>query len=403
MGMDSLYNFSPTLWLLLFAALLAAVPLLWLWRSYRHGAGLQRYRALAVLLVFITFDLVVFGAFTRLTDSGLGCPDWPGCYDSFSPVHAMEHIEAAEAADPDGPVTVSKAWIEMIHRYIASLVGALTLVLAVWGWRRRAQLPYGMWLPVLTFVWVCLQGAFGAWTVTLKLMPLIVTLHLLGGMILLVLLQMQSTALRLQEGILSAHKLLPHWRWVLGAGLLLLFVQMALGAWVSTNYAVLACTSFPACLPAETGTPWWPNMDWGEGFALLRELGKNSSGGGISHGALIAIHMAHRLMAIVVFVFWGVVAFKLRRVYRKSALFIALLLLAQLLSGATNVILGWPLWAALGHTAGAAALVVVTVGLFVRSRAIVGAGMPNDGDNNVLEKTMHTQDIPQSNTSRRAA
>lgn len=366
--MESLYNYSPTAWLLLFAALLALLPLAWVWRSYRHGTPQQRYRALVVLLVFITFDLVVFGAFTRLTDSGLGCPDWPGCYDSFSPIHAMDEIKAEEAVNPDGPVTVSKAWIEMIHRYIASLVGALTLVAAVWGFKRRKDLPYSLALPILTFIWVCIQGAFGAWTVTLKLMPLVVTLHLLGGMVLLALLQMQGMALRLQEGMVPSVGVASHWKWVLGVGLLILFVQLALGAWVSTNYAVLACTTFPQCLPSETGAVWWPAMNWAEGFSLMRELGKNAHGGGISHPALIAIHMAHRVMAIVVFVYWGVVAWSLRRRFRTSAVYVALLLLAQLLSGMGNVVLGWPLWSALAHTAGAAALVVVTVGMWVRSR-----------------------------------
>ena len=195
---------------------------------------------------FLTFDLVLFGAFTRLTDSGLGCPDWPGCYGSASPLGAKESIATAQAAMPTGPVTHGKAWVEMVHRYLATGVGGLILVLAlvaIFG-RKRFLQSSGLspWLPALTLVWVCAQGAFGALTVTMKLFPAIVSLHLLGAYLLLALLTVQVVRLGMQvSGI-------PGWikPWT-AAALLMLVVQAASGAWVSTNYAVLACSEFPTC------------------------------------------------------------------------------------------------------------------------------------------------------------
>ena len=147
--------------------------------------------------MFFTFDLIMFGAFTRLTDSGLGCPDWPGCYGQANPLQAHADISAAEAAMPTGPVTVMKAWIEMIHRYLAIAIGVLILTLAVGTWvlRRRGS-AVSPWWPTATLAWVCLQGAFGAWTVTMKLFPAMVTLHLLAGLVLLALLCRQARSRR---------------------------------------------------------------------------------------------------------------------------------------------------------------------------------------------------------------
>jgi heme a synthase len=193
----ALYDLSPALSLMLLGAVIALAPLTWVWLRNRQASLPQRLRALTLLTLFLTFDLVLFGAFTRLTDSGLGCPDWPGCYASASPLGASTQISAEQAAMPHGPVTQKKAWIEMLHRYGASAVGVLILVLAVSSWLHRQQLRRRLsispWWPTLTLLWVCLQGAFGALTVTMKLFPAIVTLHLLGGMVLLALLQVQAT------------------------------------------------------------------------------------------------------------------------------------------------------------------------------------------------------------------
>ena len=191
MQAQSLVDFAPTLRLALLALVIALLPLSWVWLRQRGGNANRRLAALTTLTLFLTFDLIVFGSFTRLSDSGLGCPDWPGCYGEASPLGAKADIHAAQAALPTGPVTLAKAWIEMLHRYLAMTVGALILVSAALSWRARAQLPHSPWWATATLVWVIVQGLFGKYTVTLKLYPAVVTLHLLGAMVLLALLVLQ--------------------------------------------------------------------------------------------------------------------------------------------------------------------------------------------------------------------
>jgi cytochrome c oxidase assembly protein subunit 15 len=254
----------------------------------------------------------------------------------------------------------------MIHRYLAMSVGVLILVMAVTSWLGRrdgSRLPHSPWWPTVTLVWVVIQGLFGKYTVTLKLYPAVVTVHLLGGMLLLALLTVQHETwrgrlLRLDRPVL--------WGAVIVTALL--WVQIALGGWVSTNYAVLACGGFPQC-----NGQWWPSMDFSEGFTLLRELGRSVGGGFLSMEALLAIHMAHRLMALVLFVAMGVLAWALWRSSDTALRRVAQVLIAlaawQFFSGLSNVVLGWPLAAALAHSAGAAAMVWVTTSLLARARA----------------------------------
>jgi cytochrome c oxidase assembly protein subunit 15 len=363
--MDSsvaLVDLSPALRLLLGAAAAAAALLGWLaWRQRRSDAR-ARLAALTALALFLTFDLIVFGSFTRLTDSGLGCPDWPGCYGAASPVGAKQEIAAAEAAMPTGPVTVSKAWIEMIHRYLAMTVGALILVLAVASWILRRQLPHSAWWPSLTLIWVIVQGLFGKYTVTLKLYPAIVSLHLLGGMLLLALLVLQFERWRARPLTLD-----PAIRRVAVLATAALWLQIALGGWVSTNYAVLACRGFPDC-----NGQWWPSMELAQGFALLRPLGATADGGLLSFEALVGIHFVHRLWALAAMGLLLLLGWRLWRAaeptLRRTGLFVGALALAQLFSGLSNVVLDWPLAAALAHSAGAAALVGVTTSLLARAR-----------------------------------
>ncbi len=370
METQALVDFAPTLRLALLALVIALLPLSWVWLRQRGGRPTQRLAALTALTLFLTFDLVVFGSFTRLSDSGLGCPDWPGCYGEASPLGAREEIHAAQTAMPSGPVTWGKAWIEMIHRYLAMTVGVLILVMAAAAWRDRQRLPFSPWWPTLTLVWVIVQGLFGKYTVTLKLYPAIVTLHLLGGLTLLALLAAQHEAFRQRPLALPTAL-----RRGVGVGLAVLAVQIALGGWVSTNYAVLACTGFPQC-----NGQWWPAMDVGHGFTLLRELGMAGHGGLLPFEALVAIHMAHRLFALVATVVLGVLAWRLWRagepVARRFGGALAALLLAQLASGLSNVVLGWPLAAAIGHAAGAAALVLTLVLLLARSASRRSAAEP---------------------------
>ena len=384
-AVQPLYDLGPLLQLLLLGAAMALLPLAWVWRRNRGAGGHRRWQALTVLTLFLTFDLVLFGAFTRLTDSGLGCPDWPGCYGSASPVGARTHIAAAQEALPGGPVTHGKAWVEMVHRYLATGVGFLITVLAVVAWRARwraqrrpgaaapggsvpssAAPALGVGWPTFTLLWVCLQGAFGALTVTMKLFPAIVTLHLMGGIVLLVLLCVQ--AVRQSQ---AAQGQLPvplgqGLRALLAGTAALLALQVALGGWVSTNYAVLACTTFPQCQGS-----WWPVMDFAQGFELWRALGLQGDGQLLQFSALTAIHYTHRLFAYGVLAAMAVLAWQLGRAARQQrgaaqqrllqsqARWLGALALLQFLTGLSNVVLGWPLLAAVLHTGGAAALSVV--------------------------------------------
>ncbi|QPF72673.1 heme A synthase [Roseateles sp. DAIF2] len=360
--MTSLIDLSPLAQLLAFGALLGGGPLLWLRLRSRAATRGEKLRALTLLTLFLTFDLVLFGAFTRLTDSGLGCPDWPGCYGSASPLGARDEIHAAQSAMPTGPVTHGKAWVEMIHRYLASGVGFLILCLCVMSWRRRQETHVSPWWSTITLVWVCMQGAFGALTVTMKLFPAIVTLHLLGGLGLLVLLAWQAQGyapkpLALGRGLYRA-------AWGLFA---LTVAQIALGGWVSTNYAVLACDAFPQCHAGQ----WWPEMDFRHGFTLWRELGVGADGGWLSFAALTAIHMAHRIGALLVFA--AILAFAWAlwgcgEEARRWAKRLLLLAAWQLASGLSNVVLDWPIVAALAHTGGAAALLTLLSFMLARLR-----------------------------------
>lgn len=318
------------------------------------------YRKLVFITWFLTLDLIMFGAFVRLTDSGLGCPDWPGCYGKVTPIGAIADIRAAEQAMPHGPVTVPKAWIEMVHRYVGAILGLMIIGIMVMAWRWRDLIGRTPWLATVTFFAVCLQGAFGAWTVTLKLMPMIVTMHLLGGMGLLSL--MTWLAAREKNHLPVQQASLRFRPWV-AFGLLLLFVQIALGGWVSTNYAALACMDFPTC-----NGQWIPTMDMDAGFSIVRGLGELPNGEAISQHALVAIHWVHRNFAWVIFAYLGTLALRLRKdpgLTGPCHLILALLL-AQLFTGLTTIFFEWPLLIAVLHNGGAAGLTIATVTLLVR-------------------------------------
>ncbi|MEO5735481.1 MAG: COX15/CtaA family protein [Rubrivivax sp.] len=385
MNPHDLIDLAPALRLLLLALVLALLPLSWVWLRQRGADTRTRLAALTALTLFLTFDLIVFGAFTRLSDSGLGCPDWPGCYGEMSPFAARADIDAAQASASGGPVTWGKAWIEMIHRYLAMTVGVLILVIAAVSWRERFgdrrrdrkpihdcdsghdRLPLSPWWPTAALLWVMVQGAFGKYTVTLKLYPAVVTAHLLGGLLLLALLALQHAAF--QAPLAAADPPLPQRLRALAlAAMAALVVQIALGGWVSTNYAVLACTGFPTC-----NGQWRPQTDFAAGFTPLRELGRAAHGGVLQFDALVAIHMAHRLFAVVATALLATLSWKLWRsagaAPRRFGAALGWLLFAQLASGLSNVVLGWPLVAALAHAAGAAALVLTMVLLLALGRA----------------------------------
>ena len=363
MNAPPVYDLAPALGVIGIGLLIAFVPFAWAWRQSRGQGTAARLHAFAVLTLFLCFDLVLLGAYTRLSDSGLGCPDWPGCYGHASPIGAGAAIGAAETAIPSGAVTRAKAWVEMAHRYSATAIGLLLIalvVVATLAWRRR-QVGVGPAAAIAALLWVCVQGGFGALTVTMSLTPAIVTLHLLGGLGLLALLvnlaeRYAERPIRLAPGL---HR-----------GLLvvtaLVLLQITLGAWVSTNYAVLACRDIPTCQGS-----WWPPMDFADAFDPGRALGRTAAGGYLPFAALTAIHVMHRLGAAIVLPALVWLSARLLAVEggaHRLGVALAGIVVWQATSGLANVLLDWPLAFALAHTAGSAALVVVLATLVVRSR-----------------------------------
>ena len=336
-------------WLATIGIAVAAAPLVYIWRS----RDAQKFRKLAWITAFLTLDLIMVGSFTRLTDSGLGCPDWPGCYGKSNPWSASDQIFQAQAALPTGPVTASKAWIEMTHRYFALAVGVLIIVLTVQAWRRagRTAPATSPWWASTALVWVCVQGLFGALTVTMKLQPAIVTLHLLGGIGLFALL----TWIALREGPAVQPITAPRVHSAAVAALGVAVVQVGLGGWVSSNYAVMACPDFPLCQGQ-----WLPPMDFSSGFTWWRALGQTGDGNLIAVQALVAIHWVHRAFAMVVVAAVAVLIWQLRRSgFPRLPQALASLLLLQLLTGLSNVVLQWPLLLAVMHSGGAALLIAL--------------------------------------------
>jgi cytochrome c oxidase assembly protein subunit 15 len=271
-------------------------------------------------------------------------------------------------------VTQQKAWIEMLHRYLAMAVGALIVVMSAWAWwdrwqrRNKNEMRFiSPWWASATLLWVCLQGLFGALTVTMKLFPVIVSLHLFGAYGLLALLVVQAT---LWLRCLPGAPIAPirngaagvRVRWLMVLSLMVLVLQAMLGAWVSTNYAVMACNDFPQCQGQ-----WWPAMDFAAGFEIWRPLGSTAEGLTLSFQALTAIHYAHRLFAVVAFTVMALAYWRLQGVasLQTPRRHLGFLLLAQLVTGLSNVLLDWPLVSAVLHTGGAGALVAVFTWLCV--------------------------------------
>jgi cytochrome c oxidase assembly protein subunit 15 len=295
---------------------------------------------------------VVVGAFVRLTDAGLGCPDWPGCYGKATPAHAAADIAKAvdEQGGVHGPVSHQKAWNEMIHRYLAGALGLVILLIASMAWASRVSPG----LPTALVGVVCFQAALGMWTVTLLLKPVIVTLHLLGGMTTMALMVWLAARQFQFRALPSDARALRLWAIL---GLALLSVQIALGGWVSTNYAALACIDLPTC-----HGEWVPRMDFQHGFQLLRELGQTAAGDKLSYDALTAIHWTHRVGAVIVATYLTVLAWRVWRAgLRTLAVLLGGLLVLQFTLGVANIITGLKLAVAVAHNAGAALLLAVLV------------------------------------------
>jgi heme a synthase len=323
----------------------------------------QLQRRLLLAATLLAFGVIALGAYVRLSDAGLGCPDWPGCYGHLLGVPDQAHEQlAASQAYPGRPVETAKAWKEMVHRYFAGTLGLLILGIFLNAWRgdiRRRQSPL---LPTLLLGIVTLQAALGMWTVTLLLKPLIVTLHLLGGMSTLALL----LALLLSGRRASVAHVADRWLRPLAAGALLLVIgQIALGGWVSSNYAALACSDFPLCQGQ-----WKPAMDLAQAFTLHRELGYTADGSLLSPAALTAIHWSHRLGALVVLAGAGGLAVALLRSSwangrRWGSILLGVLGL-QIGLGIANVLLSLPLSLAVAHNLGAALLLSAVLAINIR-------------------------------------
>ncbi|MDE0178853.1 MAG: COX15/CtaA family protein [Gammaproteobacteria bacterium] len=312
----------------------------------------RRSTNLVALAVALAAVVVVLGAYTRLVDAGLGCPDWPGCYGMILVPETAEEIARAEAAFPESPVEADKAWPEMIHRYAAASLGLAVLALAVLAVREGLR-----WrLPVALVILVIAQGAFGAWTVTLKLWPQVVTTHLLGGFATLALLWMWWLILRDPPWRVDASL-----RGLSMTTLVVVVIQVALGGWLTANYAALACPDFPTCHGV-----WIPDMDFAAGFDIFQDMGPNYLGGLMSSDARVAIHVVHRFGAVAVLLFAGWLAVRLGS--RPLAWVLVGVLAVQLALGIANVVFALPLAVAVLHNAGAAALllVVVTVNYSIR-------------------------------------
>ncbi|MBP6653866.1 MAG: COX15/CtaA family protein [Propionivibrio sp.] len=335
------------------------------------------FRPLVLIATILALGVIALGAYVRLKDAGLGCPDWPGCYGHLLGVPDAPHeLAKAEQHFPESPVVVAKAWTEMAHRYLAGTLGLLIAAIAFLAWKHGSALKQSPALPIALVGVVFFQALLGMWTVTLLLKPAVVTAHLLGGMTTLALLlwllhssaDSSHTAADRYPVSESRHgneepaylrgTSTPSIRTHAALALLTVIVQIALGGWVSTNYAALACTDFPTC-----NGVWLPEMDFSHAYRIVRELGQTADGEPLSYAALTAIHWTHRLGALVVTLVAGSLAARLLMspAWRRWGMLLGVALLAQITLGISAVLFFLPLSVAVAHNAGAAVLLSITL------------------------------------------
>ena len=313
---------------------------------------MTNFRKLAAAGVVLALIVIVMGAWVRLTDAGLGCPDWPGCYGEIIVPESPAAVAAVNEAYPAHPLERSKAWREMIHRYAAGMLGLLVLALAISAIRNRRKPGQPLIMPLCLLGLIVFQALLGMWTVTLLLKPVVVMSHLLGGLTTLGFLAW----LALGPTVKTTGRLPT----LAAIGLAVLGTQIALGGWTSANYAALVCPDFPTCQDR-----YWPEMDFGQGFVLWRELGVNYEGGTLSGAARAAIHVSHRIGALVTMLMLAWLALLALRRDRHATIrwvgaAVALTLAAQVAIGIAIVKMTLPLSLATAHN-GVAALLLLSV------------------------------------------
>jgi cytochrome c oxidase assembly protein subunit 15 len=314
------------------------------------------FKRLSLFATMLALCVIVLGAYVRLSDAGLGCPDWPGCYGSLSVPQSEVAIQKAQTVFPGSTIDSGKAWKEMAHRYLAGTLGLVILAIFLSGWRLKSNIKVHPLLPTALLVIVGFQAMLGMWTVTLLLKPAIVSAHLIGGMTTLALLTWiahRHWARTIVNGTVS-----PALKLAIRGALLILLGQVFLGGWTSTNYAALACTDFPTCHGV-----WVPEMDFKDAFHLVRELGQSANGGNLTLPALVAIQWTHRIGALITFIYLAALALKVINIhhFRNIALLLLATLLIQVCIGIANLVLQLPLALAVLHNLGAALLIIITV------------------------------------------
>jgi len=314
---------------------------------------------LALLAAIIAFCVIVLGAWVRLSHAGLGCPDWPGCYGQLTWPEASSEIITANQAYPERPFEANKAWREMVHRYLAGTLMLLVFALAWKTWRDPRSNRQLKLLAATLVALIIFQALLGMWTVTLKLKPIIVMLHLLGGLTsfsLILWLMFSSRSQATEKPDFNTRRL----RGAIVTAIIVLSLQIALGGWTSANYAALACPDVPMCMGQ-----WWPDANFREGFVLWREIGVNYEGGILDHQSRIAVHLTHRIGAVVTLLVLVLLALRLFKNphLQTGGRLLMVLVLAQFTLGVLNVALHLPLANAVAHNAGAVLLLATLLGL----------------------------------------
>ncbi len=316
------------------------------------------------LACVLAFVVIILGAYTRLSDAGLGCPDWPGCYGRMVVSDETKYINAANEAYPDRPFKEDKAWKEMIHRYVAGTLGILILFMAAFAWMKTINTHTRLLASGLLLL-VIFQALLGMWTVTLLLKPFVVVMHLLGGMTIISLLYWMMLRVQLDNSGISRQEDSSLTMWAV-FGLVVLVLQISLGGWTSSNYAALACPDFPTCQRAI-----WPEMDFKEAFVLWRGLGIDYEGGVLDGPARTAIHMSHRIGAVITFLTILLIAIKMMaqsiKAIRLTGIVMLVLLITQVSLGIANVVFHLPLLVAVAHNGVAALLLLSLVTLLHQS------------------------------------